>query len=517
MTQDSRCTLAHLAADTGLERWNPSGNETPGKADAAAPVLGVTDDSRDIRPGWLHVVRPGAKGSTGIEHVPAAIAAGAVAIAVPRTVIGALGEEAQRVPIYLYQEPVQATAAIADSFWGHPARRLQLVGVTGTNGKTTIAMLYRQLALAGGMKCGLLGTVVTDDGSGPVESALTTPGRMALTATFARMVANGCSAAAMEVSSHALAQGRVFGVDFGTAIFTNLTGDHLDFHGTMEAYADAKALLFEGLADNATAIVNKDDAAHTRMIRSCRARVLRCSIVDRSAECFAEVRAIGLHGMDVSLHGPWGLLEARVPLLGKHNAMNVLQAVAAAWSTGVRARAIETALQTCQAPPGRLQPASGPADDIGVFVDYAHTDDALENVLNACRGCVAEGASLTVVFGCGGDRDRTKRPRMARVACRLADRTFVTSDNPRTEVPESIVAEVMTGVPSESAPRVRAVVDRAEAIRAAIHESRPGDLVVIAGKGHENYQIIGTTKRPFDDRQEAMTALASRRAGRRMA
>ncbi|MDA1106329.1 MAG: UDP-N-acetylmuramoyl-L-alanyl-D-glutamate--2,6-diaminopimelate ligase [Planctomycetota bacterium] len=484
-------------------------------------ISGVADDSRQVVPGTLFVVRPGSGSADPMSFVADAISRGAVAVAVPSVWESCEAVQGCAVPVMSYQlvqgSAAIPTAAIADAFWTSPASQLRTVGITGTNGKTTIAFLYQQLSRAAGRRCGLMGTVRTDDGVQVQESALTTPGRIELTRTLARMVSNRCDDLAMEVSSHALAQGRVEGINFGCAIFTNLTGDHLDFHGTMDQYADAKAKLFEGLSPSSTAIVNADDPACDRMLSDCRARVLRCSLVRHDTESFAQVRATGVHGMDLVMHGPWGALDVSIPLLGTHNAMNALQAMAAAWSQGVPAKSLDSAIRCCTAPPGRLEPASGPDDDIGVYVDYAHTDDAMRNVLQACRPCVGSGSRLVVVFGCGGDRDRTKRPRMAQAACELADRVWVTSDNPRTEVPESVVAEVLVGVPVAAASNVSSEVDRSKAIAAAVADARAGDLIVIAGKGHENYQIVGTTKRPFDDRVEAIAALRARRACRSVA
>ncbi len=508
MSAGSAMPLERLLAEAGLELV-AGGNCGPG-----VEIVGLADDSRRVTPGSLFIVRPGAGGRDALEFVAPAMERGAVALAVPTEMASDARVLGANVPVVRYEDRPESIAAMADAFWGSPASAMRMVGITGTNGKTTIAFLYQQLARAAGRRCGLLGTVSIDDGVHVRESTLTTPGRLELTSLFASMRSNVCDDVAMEVSSHALAQGRVAGLKFDTAIFTNLTGDHLDFHGSMEEYASAKAGLFKSLAPGATAVVNADDPAHRRMLRDCPARVLRCSLEHRDTECFAQVRSSGVHGLDIAMHGPWGILDVPLPLLGRHNAMNALQAVAAAWSQGVRARSIETALRACHAPPGRLQNASTVDDDIGVYVDYAHTDDALRNVLAACRPCVPAGSRLVVVFGCGGDRDRTKRPRMAAAACELADRVWVTSDNPRTEVPESIVAEVLSGVPLADLARVSSDVDRAAAIAAAITGAGAGDLVVIAGKGHENYQVIGTAKRPFDDRIEAIAALRARRAGR---
>jgi UDP-N-acetylmuramoyl-L-alanyl-D-glutamate--2,6-diaminopimelate ligase len=365
---------------------------------------------------------------------------------------------------------------------------------------------------AAGQKCGLVGTVVTDDGRGERPSSLTTPSATQIADLLSRMVRHGCTAAAMEVSSHALDQSRVAGVQFACAVFTNLTGDHLDYHGSMEAYAAAKSRLFSALDRAAVAIVNSDDPAHARMARDCGARVIRCSVSDASADCVARVRRMRPDGMVCAMHGPWGVFDVDLPLAGRHNAMNALQALAAASALGVPAAQLERALATCAAPPGRLEPVSVPEDGISVLVDYAHTDDALLNVLRALRQTLEPGGRIISVFGCGGDRDRTKRPRMAAIACAHSDAVIVTSDNPRTEDPAAIVRDILSGVPEACGAEVETLLDRAEAIARAIQVAKPGDAVIIAGKGHEDYQIVGTERRPFDDRVVARAALAARRA-----
>jgi UDP-N-acetylmuramoyl-L-alanyl-D-glutamate--2,6-diaminopimelate ligase len=302
----------------------------------------------------------------------------------------------------------------------------------------------------------------------------------------------------------------VDGIDFAVALFTNLSGDHLDYHRTMTAYADAKAKLFEHLRGDAIAIVNADDPVHARMLRDCRARVMRCGVSGGAAahvDAEASVLEARIGSMRLRLRGPWGEVAARLPVMGRHNATNALQATAAAWSLGADRDAIERGLATLQAPPGRLEPVTQPDSPFAVLVDYAHTDDALLNVLRALRPALPAGGRLIVVFGCGGDRDRSKRPRMAAVACEHADVSIITSDNPRTEDPASIVDEVAAGVPPASRGAVMKIVDRREAIMHAVSIARPGDAVLIAGKGHEDYQIVGTVKRPFDDRVVAREAL----------
>jgi len=291
-------------------------------------------------------------------------------------------------------------------------------------------------------------------------------------------------------------------------VFTNLTGDHLDYHRSMDAYAQAKARLFRSLSAEAWAVVNIDDPSASQMVRDCSARGLTTSLVDPGADCFAKCDNQTIEQVDASFRGPWGKFSVCLPLVGEHNVANALQAAAACWVMGLKRDALRTGLNSCSAPPGRLEPVTTPNDDFTVFVDYAHTDDALDNVLQALRPLVPEAGRLRVVFGCGGDRDRTKRPRMAAVAARYADELIITSDNPRTEDPQTIIDEILVGVPQARRADTVTLVDRRAAIEHAIERWGPDDVVLIAGKGHEPYQIIGTQKHPFDDRRVAAEAIA---------
>lgn len=479
-------------------------------------VCDLTEDSRTVVPGSLFVARAGLK-ADGKAYATAAARAGAVAfLSDDPTLLVETG-----APVVYARDVLLVTALMAERFYGMPSRRLDLVGITGTNGKTTSSWLVWQLLNAADRRCGLIGTVRIDDGVEVAPAEMTTPPALELSRLLARMGEAGCVAASMEVSSHALDQRRADALRFTVGVFTNLTGDHLDYHKTMEAYAGAKARLFALLPESGRAIVSAEDPWTPMVLEGCRAPVWRTAVVGPGeapgAECVATVLGESMGSTDLRLAGPWGEFTARVPLVGRYNAMNVLQAVASAHALGLDAGALRRAVASISAPPGRLEPVTVPGQDIGVYVDYAHSDDSLRNVLSAVGAAMSGrgqgGPRLWVVFGCGGDRDRTKRPRMGRAAYDLADLVVVTSDNPRTERPSDIIDQILHGIPERDGVLVQA--DRAMAIRAAIESAVPGDVVVIAGKGHETEQILpdgagGTARMHFDDREVAREALLRR-------
>ena len=480
------------------------------RGSAAVEIASIVEDSRQAIPGSLFIARPGMK-SDGRTFIEDAARAGAVAVLAE--------DEATRVPsgvaLLTAGDLPLAAAQLAERFFGNPSSQLTLVGITGTNGKTTTAYLVRELLNRSGIKCGLIGTVQIDDGMQVSEAELTTPPALEISRLLRAMVDHGCQACVMEASSHALHQKRTGALAFKVGVFTNLTGDHLDYHKTMEGYRDAKAILFSGLSADGMAILNADDEASAHFAARTTAKVIRCSTTNRQSECTARVGEQSLIAIQTRFDGPWGSFDARLPLIGRHNVCNALQALAVAHALGVKRESLEEIISTCHAPPGRLEPVTQAAHEFAVLVDYAHTDDALENVLRALRPIV-DGAGrgrLLTVFGCGGDRDRTKRPRMARVACRYSDQVIITSDNPRTEHPAAIINEIRTGIPHEKMDRTLCIEDRKAAIEAAVEKLRDGDILLIAGKGHEDYQIIGTSKRPFDDRKVASAALNAKVAG----
>ena len=599
----SGVTLSELIKGVGARLVSGSGDTL---------VTDLTEDSRQVVVGCMFVARRG-EHFDGRNYVPAAVRAGAVAILSDdadlinqfRAEDIAAGGSGEGIAFVVIEEDFDiGIAVIAERFFGNPSKELVLIGITGTNGKTTTAHLVQHLLNTAGtygvhkinedipqldFKCGLIGTVCIHDGKDEKPASLTTPFAIDLSRTLAVMVENGCNCAVMEISSHALAQNRVAGLEFKAAVFTNLSGDHLDYHSDMEEYATAKAKLFEMVSESSIVVVNSDDPATDRMLRNCKAaRIIKCrvysegewiqyndkynfaanghidtndvindDVVDdddekdaaddleievkfhdmdldtvlestlmeetadhieniqdvewsgfedgadsgkpRALECWAGIITCTARGILLEYAAPWGEFQIELPLLGRHNVANALQASAIAATAGLTAAELYMGLINCQAPPGRLQRVTEIDEPFTVLVDYAHTDDALDNVLSSVRSVVPEGGRLLVVFGCGGDRDKSKRPRMGEVACNVADVVYVTSDNPRTEDPTAIINDIMAGVDLTVNDQILVEPDRKAAITHCILQMKPGDVLVIAGKGHEDYQIIGTEKHPFSD------------------
>ncbi|MCC8189119.1 MAG: UDP-N-acetylmuramoyl-L-alanyl-D-glutamate--2,6-diaminopimelate ligase [Planctomycetes bacterium] len=471
-------------------------------------IRGLAVDSREVADGFLFAAVDGAR-HRGAAYVDDALGRGAAALLLPRR-----PETDPGVPYVVAGNVRKAVGEAADQFFGQPSRSLDLVGITGTNGKTTTAYLLRHVFQAAGRRTGMLGTIEYDLGSRVEPAPLTTPDAVRFSRSLAAMRDNGCRAAVAEVSSHALAQDRVWPHRFAGAVFTNLSRDHLDYHGDMDSYREAKRLLFSRLDTDAVAIVNRRDAACERLVADCQAAVLgfRLLAADEPAAqpedddtVLATVTESGLTGQVFRLSGAGLDAALRTPLIGRHNVENCLAAYLAAVRLGVAPAVAAAALADFPGVPGRLERFAS-ADGVIAFVDYAHTDDALRSVLSVLRP-LTDGR-LTAVFGCGGDRDPGKRPLMAAAAERYADRIVVTSDNPRGEDPERIIADILPGFTRPDGFAV--AVDRRRAVELAIAQSRPGDVVLVAGKGHEDYQIIGTEKRWLDDRHLVREALASR-------
>lgn len=457
-------------------------------------VAGVSCDSREIEPGWAFVAVKGAK-LDGNDFLGEAEARGASSIVTDSPRPG------RRLPQLVVDDAELALARLSLELHRGELRGLRLIGVTGTNGKTTVAFMLREIMRAAGLRPCLLGTVVHDLGGEVVPSSLTTPPAHHLHSLLARARRRGCSAAVMEVSSHALARGRVQGLEFACAVFTNLTHDHLDFHGDMRSYFDAKARLFEPLDERATAVLNRDDPRSRELASRTRARVVGYSARSDADFPASEVE-LSDSGTSFFLRARGRGLDVRMRALGAHNVENALAALAAAESTGVPLERAVEALASFRGAPGRLEPVEA-GQGFAVLVDYAHTEDALRRGLSSLRAFAR--ARVITVFGCGGDRDRTKRPGMARAAEELSDSVILTSDNPRTEDALSIIEDALAGFRRRR--EVRVEPDRREAIREAVGLADEGDVVLIAGKGHEDYQIVGTERLPFDDRAVAYEAL----------
>jgi UDP-N-acetylmuramoyl-L-alanyl-D-glutamate--2,6-diaminopimelate ligase len=464
-------------------------------------ISGVQDDSRLIHPGYLFIARPGAK-ADGANFLADAKSRGAVAAIVEKK------QDQAPLPQFVVQDAARATSILANLFYGSPSLSMRCFAVTGTNGKTTTTYLVRHLLSRIGQRCGMIGTVEIDDCRSRRAAEMTTPDACFIAETLATMRDRGCRASVMEVSSHALDQQRTSGVFFSGAAFTNLTGDHLDYHQTMENYASAKARLFETLDAEAVAVINDESKWSDRMIRDCPSRIIRFGFSRRADYRASSVQASAA-GTQFMLHTPDGKAAVNMKLIGRHNIENALAAAALVGESGcMTINQIAAALHDAPGAPGRLEPVET-GQPFSVLVDYAHTDDALDNVLSALRPLA--GGKLRVLFGCGGDRDATKRPRMARVAEKTADAIYVTSDNPRTEDPNRIITQIVAGFGKPGG--IKPVIiepDRRQAIERIIGDAEPGDVILIAGKGHEDYQIIGKEKHHFDDVEEARRVLTRR-------
>lgn len=467
--------------------------------DAGCHIRGLAYDSRAVEPGFLFAALRG-RAHDGHAFIDEAAGRGAVAVLVDRPTAAPPGVAVVRVA-----DTRRALGQVAAALAAHPSRHLTVIGVTGTNGKGATTYLIEAILRAAGHPCGIIGTMGVVIGGEVTPSARTTPEAPELQRALTTMVARGQAAVAVEVASHALALERVAGTRFRIGVFTNLTRDHLDFHQSMEAYRAAKARLFAGLPAEGWAVLNADDPAAALMRRVTRARVVTYGV--RAA---ADVRGrdirLRLDGTEFIAETPAGTTPIRLRLAGGFNVWNALAAVAVGLAQGVPLTTIAGALEAMPGVPGRFERVEE-GQPFAVIVDYAHTPDGLENVLRSAREVAA--GRLIAVFGCGGDRDRPKRPLMGRIAAEWADVVIVTSDNPRSEPPQAIIAEIRPGVEAAAAARaaagrpVRVIYepDRRRAIAAAVGEAGPGDLVLIAGKGHETYQEIAGVRHPFDDRE----------------
>ena len=466
----------------------------------SAVVTGIACDSRRVERGHVFVALQGLR-ADGADFARQALDRGAVAIVSERQAPPSLA------PWITVGDARLALAVLAAAFYRHPSDEMQVVGITGTNGKTTTAYLVASIFEAAGEHCGILGTTGYKVGDEMRDATHTTPEAPDVQSLLREMADRGCGACAMEVSSHALSLRRVDDVRFAAGVFTNLTRDHLDFHADMEAYFQSKRRLFEMLPPGAPALINLDDPRGASLVDVGRRPVTYA--INRPADITPGALSIALDGLTFDVRTPRGTLHVRSALVGRPNVYNILAAVSTGTALGASFSAIERGVRDLAGVPGRFQVVSGAKDEVVVVVDYAHTDDALRNLLETARP-LARGRLITV-FGCGGDRDRTKRPLMGAVAGRLSDLILITSDNPRGEDPQRIIDEVLRGITADtrrgSEQRVLAVPDRRRAIDTAIELARPGDLVLVAGKGHEKYQVIGGQALPFDDVAVAREAL----------
>jgi UDP-N-acetylmuramoyl-L-alanyl-D-glutamate--2,6-diaminopimelate ligase len=464
---------------------------------AEREITGLAYDSRKVRPGMLFAALRGEK-VDGAAFLDLAIAAGAVAV---------LGENIDpdaRVTTVRTPHARAALAQVAAAFYQQPAQRLKMLGVTGTNGKTTTTFLIKHICDKELLRCGLLGTVRYEIGDRILPAARTTPESLDVHEMLSQMRSAGCKAAAMEVSSHALAQDRVRCIEWDCAVFTNLTQDHLDYHGTMEAYFEAKSLLFTGLAGQkkkAVAVINADDRYGAKLTRMCGATPVVTYGLGVRADFRASEVKTDFSGTSYHLDAKGKSFLVRLPLIGRFNVYNSLAAIAAAASVGIEVRNAVLALANAPHVPGRLE-AAPIKRQFRVFIDYAHTDDALINVMKTLRELSPR--RLIVVFGCGGNRDKAKRPKMAAAVDELADWGIITSDNPRKEDPQAIIEDIVAGYRGHN---YEVIADRREAIFKAIGMAQPRDIVLLAGKGHEAYQEFADHTVPFDDVHTAVEAV----------
>ena len=468
-------------------------------------IQGLAYNSKEVRPGYLFAGLPGIQ-FHGAQFVAEAEAAGAAAI------LTNLPVETKLPRIYV-ESPRYALAILSDAFYGHPSGRLKLFGVTGTNGKTTSTFLLRSALDAAGYGCGLLGTVQYRGPQFLSQAKLTTPESLDLQQMLAAMVNDGCTSCVMEVSSHSLVQHRVAACHFQAVIFTNLTQDHLDYHGTMEDYFQAKWMVFANeICRTDIAAVNQDDPYGVRILAHRKSLGLNSVSFGFEENSDYRIKEWNSTSRDTTLVLEYSnrgssrnTILLKTPLIARFNAYNVAGVFAALHASGISEEHIAIGLKTVQQVPGRLERIEH-GQPFLIFIDYAHTEDALRQLLQTVRSYTEN--KIVLLFGCGGDRDRGKRPLMGEVAGRLADVVVLTSDNPRSEDPKNIIEDILIGVHSSGNRSVQTILDRREAIHSALHGLSAGDTLVLAGKGHENYQIIGTQKFHFDEREILAEALA---------
>jgi UDP-N-acetylmuramoyl-L-alanyl-D-glutamate--2,6-diaminopimelate ligase len=471
--------LSEILYKAGLE-------EISGTTNVA--ISGITFDSRQVKKDGLFLAIRGTK-SDGHAFIKTAIQAGAIAIVCEEIP----AEKDEKITYVRVKDSSFALGIIASNFYDNPSQQLKLVGVTGTNGKTTTVTLLFNLFRALGYNAGLISTVKNKINAEEIPATHTTPDAIALNELLKKMLDKGCQYVFMEVSSHAVVQHRISGIHFSGGIFTNITHDHLDYHKTFDEYIKAKKGFFDQLGDDAFALVNKDDKHGLVMLQNCRAEK-RTFALQSVADFKCRILENHLHGLFLNIDG----IDLWVKLIGSFNAYNVLGVYAAAMMLKQDKTNVLTALSTLQAVEGRFQHTKSAGGIIGI-VDYAHTPDALKNVLKTIKDIRTGNEQVITIVGCGGDRDSAKRPIMAKIACQMSNKVILTSDNPRSEDPEEILNQMQDGLDVVDKRKALRITDRKEAIRTACSMAKPGDIILIAGKGHEKYQEIKGVKTPFDD------------------
>ncbi|HZV71039.1 MAG TPA: UDP-N-acetylmuramoyl-L-alanyl-D-glutamate--2,6-diaminopimelate ligase [Saprospiraceae bacterium] len=467
------------------------------RGDENRVVESIHSDSRRVEPGSVFIAVKG-RTTDGHKFIDNAVDRGAICV------IAEEAEEKERgnVCVIIVEDSTSALAEVAAAFYGYPSKQLVMVGVTGTNGKTTIATLLYRLFTELGHKSGLLSTIENRIGDQVESTKFTTPDAISIQEALSRMVSAGCTHAFMEVSSHSLDQRRVEGIEWDGAVFSNITHDHLDYHGDFASYIQAKKIFFDGLSAQAFALINTDDKHAEVMVQNTVAKVSNYSLT-KIADFRARVIENRIDGLHLELNG----IPLHVRLVGKFNASNLLAIYGTAILLGEDQDQVLTGLSRLQPAEGRFDLVTG-RKQVFAVVDYAHTPDALHNVLSTLIQVRKPGSHIICIVGCGGDRDKTKRPEMARIAASYADQVILTSDNPRTENPDAILDQMWTGVANEKQDHVLRITDRREAIRAGVLMAKPGDILLVAGKGHEKYQEINGHRYPFDDKKVLAEALA---------
>ena len=468
------------------------------RGDAGVEVENLQFDSRKVEKGTLFVAQPGTK-VDGHDFIGKAVESGAVAVVCQQVPAGA----PEGTTYVVTKDSSKALGEMAANFYGHPSRSLKLIGITGTNGKTTTVTLLHRMFRMMGHHVGLVSTIVNKIDEEELATGHTTPDSLELNQLLRKMVDAGCDYCFMEVSSHAVVQQRIAGVEFAGGIFSNITHDHLDFHKTMANYIAAKKGFFDGLPATAWALVNIDDKNGRVMVQNTKAKVTTYGL-NQMGDFHCKIIEEGFEGMHLDINGR----EVWCRLVGRFNAYNLLAIYGAAVLSGAKEDEVVRLLSTLEPAPGRFQYVSGRG--ITAIVDYAHTPDALQNVIETIDAIRRPTQQLITVVGCGGDRDKTKRPEMAQIACKGSDKLVLTSDNPRTEKPDSILDDMEAGLTAEQLGHTVRITDRRQAIRTACMMAREGDIILIAGKGHEKYQEVNGVRSHFDDVEEAERELRNK-------